>query len=254
MEAQIFNSSVVRTWIPLALVLGYAVLVMYATRNASLRRWLAVALAFGTGLFMAVQFFTTTETPAGGYFNEWYQRLNKWAIVVAGLTVILAVGNIVRLHLTRVIKSEPGWGFSVLTLFALVVTTGLGIISIQPAEPGKPWYLGGFMWIFSYALVPLDGTMFSLLAFYMASAAYRAFRARNFEASLMLTTAIIVMLGRVPVGAALSSVFPSLTAWILQTPNLAAQRGIMIGVALGVVATSLKIILGVERPYLGGAR
>jgi hypothetical protein len=105
---------------------------------------------------------------------------------------------------------------------------------------------------------PLQAAMFSLLAFYIASAAFRSFRIRNIEATILLGAAIIVMLGRIPFGEMILSwipggerVMPSLTEWIMNTPNAAAQRGIIIGAALGAAALSLRVILGIERSYLG---
>ena len=161
-----------------------------------------------------------------------------------------------------------------------------------------------FQWMFQYIFSPLSATMFALLAFFVASASFRAFRARNFEASLLLVAGIIIMLGRVPVGSLISSwtimyilafsigiginsyvknrniVFgwilgscglitgfgmtmgwpidqpaifflPALQEWIYLVPNLAGSRAILIGIGLGIVATSLRYIFGLEKSYLG---
>lgn len=110
----------------------------------------------------------------------------------------------------------------------------------------------GFKWLFDNVMVPLDATMFALLAFFMASAAYRTFRARTPEATVLLLVAIIVMLGRVPIGEMFYKHMPQVSEWFLLVPTVAAKRGILFGVALGGIATSLRIILGIERSHLGG--
>jgi len=99
-------------------------------------------------------------------------------------------------------------------------------------------------------------TMFATLAFYIASAAYRAFRARSPEATLLLITAILIMLWRVPMGEAFLDLLPGHIAQLLNTyvmngVNMAVQRGIIIGAALGAASMSLRIMLGIERTYLG---
>jgi hypothetical protein len=105
--------------------------------------------------------------------------------------------------------------------------------------------------MYDYVFYPCNATMFALLAFFIASAAFRAFRARNAEAALLLGAAIIIMLGRAPIGRAISDMLPLISDWILDVPNNAGRRAIMMGAALGAIATGLRIILGLERSHLG---
>ena len=106
------------------------------------------------------------------------------------------------------------------------------------------------MAVFWYIYTPIQATMFSLLAFYIASAAYRAFRARTILATILLLTALVIMLRLIPLGP-LSVANQKLATWILMVPSMAANRAILIGIGLGTVATCLKIILGIERAYMG---
>jgi hypothetical protein len=122
-------------------------------------------------------------------------------------------------------------------------------------EPGSV-----FWWIYEYAFRPLQATVFALLAYYVASASFRAFRAKNIEAILLLSTAFLVLLGRTFAGGYLSDMVPPeyaflridhIVDWIMNVPYNAAGRAMMIGIALGVISTSLKILLGMDRSYLG---
>ncbi len=177
-------------------------------------------------------------------FYDWFQ---KWIKVITSFAIVLGVGSLLMVHYSKIKRKAPAWGYSWVTIAALVGTSAVGFI--WGIDEGTP-----YMWIFENVNAPLGATMFSLLAFYMASAAYKAFRARSMEATLLLIAAIIVMLGRVSIGNAITHWIPDITQWILNVPNLAAKRAIKLGVGLGMTATSLKIILGIERTYLGGGK
>jgi hypothetical protein len=89
-----------------------------------------------------------------------------------------------------------------------------------------------------------------LLAFYLASAAFRTFRLRSFEAGLLFVAAFIVMLGRIPVGPMIASWLPGFAdEWIMDVFTASAMRAIRIGAGLGMATLSLKIIFGLERTY-----
>ncbi|NOX56165.1 MAG: hypothetical protein GXP27_17325 [Planctomycetes bacterium] len=151
-------------------------------------------------------------------------------------------------------RQEVAWRAKVLELFHAAHQVKYPWSGEYRAQ-GSP-----FWWLYEYAFKPLTATMFAMLAFYVASAAFRAFRAKNVEAILLLGTAFIILLGRTFAGVLLTDWLPdslaglkidNLTVYIMQVFNTAGNRAIMIGIALGIASTSLKVLLGVDRSYLG---
>ena len=119
-----------------------------------------------------------------------------------------------------------------------------------------------FWWCYEYLFQPLTATIFAMLAFYLSSAAFRAFRAKNLDATILLGTALVVLLTVTFIGTALSGLFePTGLTQYLRLDKIksivmgvfvtSGNRAIMIGIALGIAATSLKVILGIDRSYLG---
>jgi hypothetical protein len=214
------------------------------------QRQIPLALCFILGVFMMIQFFIKHPTMQSDLLNE----MSNFSAVVGIFAMFLGIYSLVRLHWMKVRRRREGWGFSYVLFFGLVVMAVFG--NIWGNTPGTP-----FAWVYDSFEVPLQATTFCLLAFYMASASFRAFRAKNFEATMLLIAAIIVMFGRVDIGAVLipdTSIgnvpipgADELSNWLMEIPNNAATRGINLGIALGSIATSLKMILGVERSYLG---
>jgi hypothetical protein len=93
--------------------------------------------------------------------------------------------------------------------------------------------------------------MYSILALFISSAAYRAFRARNVEAFLMLASGIITMMMNAPIGEVIWRGFPIVGDWIMMVPNVAAQRAFLICVVVGTISLGIRTLLGMERGYLG---
>ena len=191
-----------------------------------MRLFVPLTITFVAGIIMILQFFVPATQSMGESLQEWY-------MIVASFAIFIGAANLLQVHVHRIRFKGRNWKYSPVTIvgFSAMILTGL----------------------FTQMMVPMGATMFSLLAFFVASAAFRAFRASNWRATLLLISAFVVMLGRVPIGAMIWDRIPLVSEWIMQVPNLAGQRAVMIGAAMGMVATSLRMIFGIERSYLGGA-
>ena len=212
-----------------------------------LRRQLPLLITMATGLVFAAQYYV--PHPAS---EQLLTSVTKWLQIIGGFALVLGITSLFQLHAAKIRRKEPGWGYSLVLYAGIVVTVLVGLWN-----GGKETIDGAmtaFGWIYSYTLVPLQGTMFAILAFFIASAAYRSFRARSREAAVLLAAAVIVMMGRVPLGEYILPISGDLSGWILNVLNAAVRRAILIGVSLGAIALSFKIIFGVERSYLGGGR
>jgi len=202
--------------------------------------------------------------------QNWGEVAAIWFDILASIAFILGGGNLLKIHLKKISDRSIGWAYSAITLAAFVITlfVGLGKVGVNPNPQYPEYALSGhyretgspFWWLYEYAFKPLTATMFAMLAFYISSAAFRAFRAKNIEAILLLGTAFIILLGRTFAGVYLTAWLPewmsglkieNLTVYIMSVFNTAGNRAIMIGIALGIASTSLKVLLGVDRSYLG---
>jgi len=198
-----------------------------------------ILVTFLTGALLVAFFFIPHHRA-----QETQTIMLDWANVVYAFALVLGSISLWTSHQKRVTSRAQGWIYSLVTLLALGFVTLWGIF--QGVEEGT-----AVNTFYNTVNAPLASTMFALLAFFIASAAFRAFRARNAEATLLLVTAIIMMIGRVSIGEFLWRGFPQVTEWLLDVPNLAAKRAVAIGVGLGAISTALKIILGIDRSYLG---
>jgi hypothetical protein len=204
---------------------------------------------------MILKYFSTYSP-----FAKIAEELEQWGMVTLSFAIILGVLNLIKINLKAVVERKKDWGYKLLLLvsmFTMMVAGGIKWYLEEVAgrqSNGLPVAIHNslFDFLFDHVYFPLSATIFALLAFFVASAAFRAFRAKNIHATLLLVAAVIVMIGRVPVGGALWKGFPWLQEWIMTWPNTAGQRAIQIGAAIGMIATGLRVIFGIEKPYLKG--
>ncbi len=233
----------------------------------TLPRWILTL----TGVLLVLTSFVARPGPEGAHplatLLAYVDRnFSVWFNILAVFAFILGAGSLLRTHGARVLSRGRDWPYSLLTLVSFLAVLAIGLLKLggPPGLTGDPTDPRAWLtWVFAWVYSPLRSTMYALLAFFVASAAYRAFRLRGVETGLMLGAAMIVLLGRTPFGSRLTSWLPEplgflgidrLSLWILTVPTTAGWRAVLIGIALGVIATSLRLILGIERQALGGRR
>lgn len=207
-----------------------------------MRTGVPLVVCFIIGLFMIIQFFVPHKLIANPA-----QTILKWNVIIWTFTLFLSGISLFLVNAEKVYRKQRDWGYKIVLLIGFVGTLISGFV--WGVRQGTP-----FMFIYHNMMVPLQSTMFSLLAFFISSAAYRAFRARTLEATLLLLAAFFVMIGRIPLGDLLWTKFPVIADWIMSNPNMSAQRAILIGANLGAIATALRMLVGLERGYFGGGR
>jgi len=246
------------------------------------RRAIIVIITFLAGLFFAAEFFLPVnwtavfpnDDPTRNFLTPAIQPAQNVLQIIGALALGLGTFGLVRLHLRNAVQKRAQWGYSIVLLVSFVVMATLSILNTlaekEIVERG-PVLERAFSILFDYTLVQLDAAMFSLIAFYIFSAAYRAFRIRSVEASILMFTAMLVMIGVVPLGAFISYTLlglpeagapeganfltqlehniglPKIANWVLTQLNAPAQRAIEFGVGIGGLAMAIRLWLSLER-------
>ena len=222
-----------------------------------MRRQVPILITAAVGFVLIFAFFIPHYP-----FGELGEDVTVFFDIVAVFAFILGGGNLLKVHGNRLYTKHKDRWFSLVTLCGFLLMLGAGLLKIGQTDwcgaVDRPGAL--FDGLYRATFDPLQSTMYALLAFFVASASFRAFRAKNREATILLVAAFVVLLGRTPAGDYATGWLPdwlsffkvsNLANWIMSVPNMAGQRAIVMGIALGVASLALRVILGVERSHLG---
>jgi hypothetical protein len=177
-------------------------------------------------------------------FRRWMLLVARWATFVGAVTLMIV-------HSKNVQQQKKGWPLSIIVVASifLLLLPGLPI-----PEIGLGTKNAFFDYLFTYVYSPLGSTMYSIIAFFITSAAYRAFRARSVEAFLVLFAGILLICKNAPIMTYLWPPFVPIGNWIYDVPNMATMRAVIIGAAFGAIALAVRTLMGTERGYLRGGR
>jgi hypothetical protein len=209
------------------------------------KQQLVYALTGLVTLLMLIEYFFFPDT------QQWAEVIRTWAVIIFNISLGLGATRLLMQHSLKLQRQSRDWQFSgvLLTAFAAMILTGFaGYILGNKVPTTNPIY----NWMFNYIYTPLGATLYPITGFYIFSAAYRAFRARNIDAALMLIAGIFVMLKNAPVGEAIWIGFLWFGNWFQFTGQIPGMRTFAIVGALGLIAYGFRALLGKERGFYAG--
>ncbi|MBN1933212.1 MAG: hypothetical protein JW934_01035 [Anaerolineae bacterium] len=209
---------------------------------------LLTVITLSTGIIVLLSFFS--DDPGLQAFRG---VLVEWTVIVAAFAILMGVLNVLRVHAQR-IRERQGAFYSLIALLGFLLVFVPGILSVPQSSSEAAVLFGPqgtiVTFVYRYIQRPLQSTLFSLMAFFVATAAWRAFRIRSAASLVMFIAAVFVLLGSIylDVGDAWKDIVKT-KDWILAVPTTAGARGILLGIVLGTVVTGIRFLLGIEHPY-----
>jgi hypothetical protein len=198
-----------------------------------------VIIAVASGLLVLLGYFVP------GLFGGLRDTLVGWAIIVAAFALLVGVINLFTVHWKKISKNPAKGIFSAVLIISLIGTIILVGIS------GPTGSLS--MWIFNYIQVPIESSLMAILAVVLLYAVARLLRRRTDAfAIIFIVTVLILLLGITPLF--LYGEVPLLSDvryFVTRIIAVAGARGLLLGIALGIIATGLRVLMGVDRPYDG---
>lgn len=201
-------------------------------------RIVALVLAVLVGLIVLVGYFIPAFAPLQNI-------LLNWAIILAGSAALVGVLNLILVHGTKITQREKGTVYSSILLVCLFATLLFGLV-LGPDN-------SNIRLLVNAVIVPVEASLMALLAVTLLYASVRLLRRRaNLMSVLFIATALLMLVGSatLPFGE-IGALNNFLRPWLQHVLALGGARGILIGVALGTLTTSLRVLFGADRPYGG---
>lgn len=219
--------------------------------------WLCIFLP---GLFYLVEWLTAgtplNTIPFTGYtLSDGTKIATNVFVVVGAFAYGVGLINVFRVHSMAVLNRKKNWQYSLVVFISFVVILGVCLygLLIPAATKGDLTPLTFFV---DYVFTPLVATVMALLGFYITYAAYRAFKVRSVDGIVMMSVAVIVMLGYDPIGNVITYwlkgtkidylQLPVVAQFFMTTMNSAVFRSLNLGIAIATIAISWRIWLGFE--------
>ena len=214
----------------------------------------SVAIAIGVGIIVLFGYFFGADASGKltllGILRSYFLQ---GAVVVAGVALLVGVYNLTATHAKKIREGQREAIYSVITILALLITLVVGIYDLVmtylQGEPGLRYT----HWIFTNIQLPIESSLMAVIAISLTYAATRLLSRRlNFMSAVFSMVVLVLLVGAIPwIAASDFNIITTLRNWILSVPAVGGARGILLGMAMGIIATGIRILMGTDRPYGG---
>jgi hypothetical protein len=203
-------------------------------------RVVAVAFAIAAGAIVLLGYFFPDQ------LGSLRVLLLDWAVIIAGLAVLVGIYNLVAVHMEKFRAGQRGGAYGILLVIALLITFGVGV-ALGPQHP----YLQLTM---NAIIVPVEASLMAILVVTLIYASIRLLRRRVDVMSVVFLVAAVVFLilaMPTPSGPVLGDGGTQAMINFLGMFSGGGARGLLIGIGLGTLLTGLRVLFGIDRPYGG---
>ena len=190
------------------------------------------------GILIVVEHFF----PMPGVVTDFNATMRSFVTVVSAAAFMLGIIFLTISHAKTITEQKSGWYYNLFYIAALLITIAFGLMGVRNES---------FLWIYGNMTAPIGAALYSLTAFYITSAAFRVFRARNWNAAILLVCGFIVLTMLIPIGAILLPPVVPIGEWLRSFPSSAGFRGMIMGTSLGVMGLAVRVLTGRQKDHLG---
>ncbi len=174
--------------------------------------------------------------------------LIRWVAVLTTLALLFGLIAVAGSHLRRIIARNPDWGYSVLLLVGMGTVIVVGLFGGGNPLQQQVLAEGPVRLIFTTLYEPLASSFLALLAFFSLSAALRALGEGRREAQVIVAVAVVMLLVQFAPVANLPVVGDAFQVFN-DSVVVAGARGLLLGVTIGTLVASLRVLLGFDLPF-----
>jgi len=195
-------------------------------------------------LVMMLEYFFVKNIPGLSGATGAAAQLQVWALIIQLMAIGLGAINLVQVHYRQINRKTNMAPYSAVFMVTFAFVLLLGFIKLATGVEPSP-----YTWLFAYTYTSLGATLYAITGFYIFSAAYRAFRARNIDAAILLIGGIFVLLANAPIGEVIWSGFPLIGNWFNNVGQIPGMRTFTVVGALGLLAFGFRALIGKEKGF-----